>query len=487
MLKCLLSGNSTINEFYVLNKIPIPNWVCGFLLLFFRFFLPGWLTEKAFLILYIVGMAASFRYLVKVISPQNRSLSFFIFPFMYSSLFHLGFYNFNFSFIFFFLTLGFWFKMQKEESFKKYIILFVLITLMYFSNILMLFFLGLTIGLYSLYSIYEDYQENDDLKTAIYSGSIKMLKLFLITLPSLLFLIVFYRYVTFVPISTSIPFYDLLKWINDCRGLITYTYSDEQLITSQFVHLLVILLIVSFIFKEKSQYSPFKKVDIIVIPLLLSLALLFIIPNGSNAGMMSDRYCIIFFIYFLIWAITRAFPSKYNFIFIFFVLLLHFGLLIKQYTVAIKSLNIDAINFCNTSNYIEPNSIVLPIDLSDSWLENHFSNYLGIDKPMIILENYEARIGWFPLKWNLDKMPDLYLGDKNKIANVSWPKSTQLQYKRQINYVLISGKLDKLKDSEWVELNNVLSTNYKIKYYSQQDNILLYENIQDLLSRKSKK
>ena len=99
ILNHLIRGNTTLSEFYSINTVPIPNWTSHFLLSIFHIVLPAWLAEKALLVLYVSGMAFSFRFLIKELNPENIPLSILIFPFIYSFLFHLGFYNFSISFI----------------------------------------------------------------------------------------------------------------------------------------------------------------------------------------------------------------------------------------------------------------------------------------------------------------------------------------------------------------------------------------------------
>ena len=60
-------------------------------------------------------------------------------------------------------------------------------------------------------------------------------------------------------------------------------------------------------------------------------------------------------------------------------------------------LNLVLSDFRIAEALISPNSILLPVRTSDYWLDSHFSNYLGISKPVLILENYEASTGYFPI------------------------------------------------------------------------------------------
>ena len=91
------------------------------------------------------------------------------------------------------------------------------------------------------------------------------------------------------------------------------------------------------------------------------------------------------------------------------VLFFHFKLN-TFYQDATKNIESIAIDYVDVANHIEKNSVVLPINYSGNWLMAHFSNYLGVEKPIIILENYECLAGYFPLKWNVNTMPDSRFG-----------------------------------------------------------------------------
>ncbi|MFN4300308.1 MAG: hypothetical protein ACK4EX_11355 [Thermaurantimonas sp.] len=110
MIAHLLKGNESLSEFFMIKKFWIPNWTSHAFLAVLHFVMPAWLAEKTLIILYVSGMAFSFRFLVKQMNSDSVALSVLIFPFMYSFLFHLGFYNFSLSFIFFFYAVGLWIR-----------------------------------------------------------------------------------------------------------------------------------------------------------------------------------------------------------------------------------------------------------------------------------------------------------------------------------------------------------------------------------------
>lgn len=182
-----------------------------------------------------------------------------------------------------------------------------------------------------------------------------------------------------------------------------------------------------------------------------------------------------FFIFSLIYIGARPVRTKIVTVFIVIFMLLHIGLTFKHLNGAIKGMNRNAISISETDKHIKMNSIVLPVNFSDNFIENHFSNYIGINKPLIILENYEASVGWFPINWKLDKMPNILLSDKRSISGITWPSNPKSLTSKQIDYVLLYGNLDKINSPQWKELMDLLSTDFRLKFNSTDKYILLYE------------
>src|ERR1035437_7827657 len=154
--------------------------------------------------------------------------------------------------------------------------------LTYFSNILMFGFLGLTIGFYIIYFAYENYILHKNIKLAIKEGYHKICVLFLIALPSLILLIIFYKTVHFFPSDQRYDMKELLKWLNDVRALIVYDYSGEQILTTQFLHLLIAIFVLGIFLRYKENENKrfvIKKSDVFVIPLAIAILQFFIVGN----------------------------------------------------------------------------------------------------------------------------------------------------------------------------------------------------------------
>ena len=477
----ILKGNGgALQTFLTFNNCFIPNWTSHFIMSAICLFSPAWIAEKIFLFLYIIGMSVTFRLLIRTISPDNLYLSVLIFPFIYSFLFHVGFYNFSISFIFLFFALYYWIHNRNKKGILKHLILSFVILLCYYSNILTFGFLGLSLGLFII--VFGISDNNKQLSYILYKKIIKdLIILFLLSLPCLLFFIIFFKTNIFFPTENRYCLQESTKFIIDVKSLISFDYIGEVKITRLFFYLFIGIFIISSVLKYRKKNSKdfssmFRKYDILLLPALLSLILYYIEHNGSEAGMMSDRYNLMFYMLLIIWMATQQLPKIISQIFMILVVILHLGLLFKNQNGTIRGLNIDALSIVEASKHVESNSIVLPIDMTDNWLEKHFSNYLGINKPLILLENYEASVNWFPLKLNNDILPNVQLGNKDIVSGLTWitnPKSSNI---KQIDYVLLYGIITKINDNRWLELKNILNQKYNLVYSSPNNYIGLYNN-----------
>jgi hypothetical protein len=117
-----------------------------------------------------------------------------------------------------------------------------------------------------------------------------------------------------------------------------------------------------------------------------------------------------------------------------------------------------------TSDYIKEKSTVFSVDYSDSWLEPHFSNYLGVNKTVVNLDNYEAVLGWFPLKWK----------DKKYIA-VSWEVTLSNKQNSLPDYIFIYGNLSKINNVENLKFKQFIDSNTVKRYESHDKYCCLYE------------
>jgi len=194
----------------------------------------------------------------------------------------------------------------------------------------------------------------------------------------------------------------------------------------------------------------------------------------SGASLISVRFGLLFFISLIVWLSFQKF-SKWILIVSTTAILFSNFILNIYYYKSIEKLSKIAINCNSFADYIEPNSVVLPVNFSTNWLLGHFHNYIGIDKTIILLKNYEADLTYFPLKWNDNKMPNNKLGPAESGSICTKWKSNVSNAERTIDYVFILGKTSNANDCDQSLLPIILD-NYKLIHGNEIGQLYKYFN-----------
>lgn len=87
------------------------------------------------------------------------------------------------------------------------------------------------------------------------------------------------------------------------------------------------------------------------------------------------------------------------------------------------------------SRKVPEGAVVYVENVSKRLLHTHLSNYLGVTKGLIISENYQADLPYFPVIWNRRNLPVLHLGEMSKPVK-AWPVAGGLR-NLQADYVLV--------------------------------------------------
>ncbi|MFH0866705.1 MAG: hypothetical protein V1904_10955 [Bacteroidota bacterium] len=158
-----------------------------------------------------------------------------------------------------------------------------------------------------------------------------------------------------------------------------------------------------------------------------------------------------------------------------------------MYIKEMRSLSKHAEMFEEVAGNIDKGSTVLTLNYSDNWLHQHISGYLGGNRSLAVLENYEAALKWFPVQWNmnnynLEKLDimgiqnkkivcDFYINEKDTSCFSLTDNSNIFP----INYVVKFGNKMDLNDSCNKKINRILS-NYYTNILSNDLCVLYFKN-----------
>jgi hypothetical protein len=477
IVELIKDSNGTLNDFFYFNNSINPNWFGHFLLSLFISIFPYFVAEKIVLLFYLIGIPVSIRFLFKTLSIENKYLLYLVFPFTYSFLFYYGFYNFNIGLVLFFWGLGLWIKYINNLTIKKGLILALFSTLICLSHLFVFVMFLMVILFVNISHILT--------RKLFYKSDIKVIsKLFLFQGIALsLGLIITTMYFLNSPIqdlpSKYIPFHDILTLlikISPAKGI---NYGRANIFTQWIFYIIVafILYFLSFKLYALIKNREYKlKNPLWLLISLATLILVFIIPDskGAAVGFNTHRFILFFFLFLIIWLASQKVNIWFK-VFVFTIITyINFAFVLHNKKSISNNCKI-ANELIIASNNLTPNSTVLPIINSDNFIFSHISNYLGVNKPMIILENYEASLNHFPLKWNHAEMPQLLFGNiKTGSICVNWVSSNN--EKKAIDYVFILNDKENILDANCNQkINSCLNSYYKLWYEGTYDNIKIFK------------
>ena len=201
-------------------------------------------------------------------------------------------------------------------------------------------------------------------------------------------------------------FYEKLSGVIIFGPAISYIAGLELTYTSLLAYLFLFLLLFLFvkrIFFDKKE-KGFVLSDVFLFLSILIIILIFSTHNGILGGMFTSRLTFLFFYFLTFWFCCNKIDS--NIVFFISLIIVMFSYIKLSFIRhdVLLSLGSHARSINGASSSIKEKSVVYSVNYSDNWLEGHSSDYAGIGKEVVITGNYEAILGWFPLKWKWDKI-----------------------------------------------------------------------------------
>jgi hypothetical protein len=472
VIKQLVSSTDLVQRFFEFNEVIVGYWIGHFLLTMFLLLLPAFLAEKMVIIIYIVGIAYSFRYLVYSFSPKSNIVVFLIFPFSYSLYFLAGYYNFSLATILVFVLIGYLLRMQNSISFRNFLFLTVLFLLLYFSHAFV-FVIGLfIIGLY-LFLDYLMFVNTNHGKKYLQ----KFLFVLLSSLPAFILTLNYYWHVRSINDdiimlnSASDLFFNVLYM----RPLIGFDLDVEiyPIIGYWLAIMVLIISIISDLIHKKIQLKLNSQITKWFIVLLVMFLSYYYFPNKLSAGSLNNRVGLYMFFILVIWLSTFNY-SKFVKLIFFIILISSFAF--QRYT-QIKSLKVlekDIAAIEEVKDHIKPNSVLWPITYKSDIRHNHFLCYLGVDKSIINLGNPQAA-GRFPIMWKYQELPRLFVGNKQVLVEGDQFDYNNFSDKYAIDYVAIFDYRLFSKNKESNRIISNLNELYELAKVSDSGACALFE------------
>lgn len=164
-------------------------------------------------------------------------------------------------------------------------------------------------------------------------------------------------------------------------------------------------------------YERFKKDlvlqtnDFAILAGVLVLVLYFLLPDKmATGGFLTMRLLLCFYLLMGLWVSLNSRFSILTLILGLAFITVNLVKLPYQLTKA-KELSADAVAISEALDYIPLGSTLLPLNYSYHWLHYNIGLYLGAEKKIVVLDNYEASTTHFPVIWKEEVFPGELLGD----------------------------------------------------------------------------
>lgn len=404
----LADGNGAAAEFFRLNIGLDPNYSGHFILCVLNSFLPAWLAEKLLLALIIIAIPLSFRMMLRSLSANTLFMDYLAFPFIYNFTFYLGFYNFTIGIALMFFAIAYWQKIKDKLSAKNTIILSLLLIAVYYSHLFTFLLAGLVIGLLTVWNALPFIAKHEK-NPAAAKPSRQLMFLLLASLPALALTMIFLSHKGNEGPVTYLERSELIDWLVAIRPLITLNFEATEPYT-RFIFftfiLLLLYIVASRVYSFVYSKSPLLYVhDSFLLLSLILLAMFFTLPDWmASGGYVSMRLLLFFFLFLIAWIGMHELNGIVKAIAVV-VFLAVSGCFWLYHREQSKLLAQDALEIYHTAAHVDEGSVMLPVDHSGNWLHSNFSNYLGAEKNIVVLDNYEADKPQFPLRWRDNKAP----------------------------------------------------------------------------------
>ena len=476
-----------LSKYYQLNHHIDPNWFSHIILAcLMRCFSPQ-MSEKIFITFYILGFLFFSRRLILYINSENRLLVFLPFLFVYTHVFQMGFYNFSFSLVWMMAWLYFFLRYKDSLSSYYFIPIGAAIILITYLAHPIGYMLAVAITVFILFI--ETASRYRSLQQTLRDSSRNILVPALCILPSFLLMISFILSRPSSATSSGFGSFSVLS--NDMMHLsgITNVIHTEDLPAKLTFFLFAIMILISLLIKILSR--RFCRYDALLIMAVLLTTFYLRAPNSiGGVGTVFERYQILPFIILPFWFASISFPKWLAAIGGLFAIVLTIWLMCVRIPVH-KQCSEAVAEYMSVGKYIKDESCVLPLNYSRSgntitgasitdriWMFFHASDYLGTKKNLIMMGNYEANTGFFPILWQQDINIFAHLSKDEDIEG-SPPKIDIARYEANTNtkidyVILLCLDSPSLSHPNTVALFAQLNKNYLKIFTSEYGRAILY-------------
>lgn len=438
------------DQFYVSLNEPNPNWLSHLIMAGCMYLVPGIVAEKILLSIYILMYASGFYLLLQLIIKRPSLIYLGVFIPIFNQTLGKGFYNFALGTGLYCYVIYYWIRFLNLRSKGNTGLFFLMSTLLFFAH-LMGFLLSLitcsililTLGLSGEYE-----GKQWKLPFIVKAG----ISLIVLSAPWLMLTFWFTLHVGGLQMLLGFHPYRVVELFQ--LKYLQFAWGEEQI----FLALTGIGFMSLFglaVFQRMRQGKAFRAYDGFGYAFALLLVAYIVLPEAFMGRMIliSMRAQIFLFMVGYAFIAANIAPRWANGAGLFMGL----NFLILMCIRYPKMMNAASVakDIVSLAPYIQPGSVVLPLNFAPTGIDaagntvteyntlyKHTADYLGTYKPLVMLDNYAANTGYFPMLWVYKSNPYVHLSIGSGHENTP-PELDIEHYEResgkQIRYIVVSG------------------------------------------------
>jgi len=415
----------------------------------------------------------------------------------------MGFFSFSYSLALCVFVFGYWYKHKDKFRFYKGCILSALFLLLYFFHVVSLAVCCLSILIFLIWLIFFDYLalkniNGDQLKPFLKTLGTRALIPSLALLPSFILIGIFFgqrNTGTAQAPSFSTMLVNLFKFYS----LVSFDKPEVWISTAFFVTLTLVTI---YLLVQKIRAGEISCLDGILPVVAVLILFYFIAPdvylisrNGMTGGrFIKERLNLYPFIFLILWIGVQYFhPNMRKTVYAVSVVITLMFLSMHARSYAKLNSYID--EYLSGTHLVKSHATLLPISffrkgarIKDNTLSlriNPFlyvSGYFACNKDIVMLNNYEANTGYFPVAFRPKLNPFVHISFRGRlIAQPPWIIfiDYQKRTKGSVDYILIWGvKRENMDNREprTALITEQLIRGYKLIYTSEKHGLMhLYQ------------
>jgi len=442
-------------QWMYLNTAIEPNWFShATMALLMELGFQPFLAEKLLQTFYVLAFGLGLRFLIRQLNPNGLFLSTFGLLLTYHHVFQMGFYNYSCSLALMFWVCGHWLKFRYLWTAGRVLLQALGFVLLYFCHPIGLLFSFLIIG--SIFLVETGIHLNRKMdgesqkiswrplwKNALASS--------LAALPAILLFTTYVLRKGLNPSPRSESNHRIWVELRELSALINISASERFWAIG--VAVLFGLLALSAL-RSKFKKESLRWTDVLFLVFGIALLLYFNQPGGiAGAGVLPIRLQLLPYLMLLLWLASVDFSNRVQARMLALTVIAFIGFMvirIPHYQMASDA----AKEYVSAAAVIPDNVSVLPISFDHNgrhasgrmvadgiWLFMHAGDYIGIERRVVMLGNYEAATHNFPLIWRWERNPFERLGKDGGYFEGQPPIANLLDYPKNaenatIDYVV---------------------------------------------------